>query len=205
MKPFIAIPAYQGFSAEFSNCVMRLACNPKKGMRIEIFSSNPYIGLVRNKLAANFLETDCTDILFIDSDIIFFDKHIERILSHTVPIVGGIYYKKMKEREAVIEGKIGDKREDGLLQVQYIGTGFLRISREVFELMIEMYTKEIGYISEYTNRKEWDFFMCGVYRPTNRWLSEDWYFCQRALDLGFKIYADTKCVLEHIGQAIYPL
>jgi hypothetical protein len=48
----------------------------------------------------------------------------------------------------------------------------------------------------------------GVYRPgvghPGRYLPEDFFLCQRALDLGFKVYADTQVVLKHIGTIPYP-
>ena len=40
---------------------------------------------------------------------------------------------------------------------------------------------------------------------TRRYLSEDWMFCQRWLDIGGKVYGDAGIVLKHIGSAVYPL
>lgn len=39
----------------------------------------------------------------------------------------------------------------------------------------------------------------------SRYLSEDWFFCQRWLDMGGEIFADTWVILRHIGTVIYPL
>lgn len=38
-----------------------------------------------------------------------------------------------------------------------------------------------------------------------RYLSEDWFFCQRWLDMGGTVYLDTGTILKHIGPAIFPL
>lgn len=38
-----------------------------------------------------------------------------------------------------------------------------------------------------------------------RYLSEDWYFCQRWLDLGGEVLMHTKVMVRHFGSAIYPL
>lgn len=38
-----------------------------------------------------------------------------------------------------------------------------------------------------------------------RYLSEDWYFCQRWIDIGGEIFAHTGVVIRHQGQAVYPL
>ena len=48
----------------------------------------------------------------------------------------------------------------------------------------------------------------GVYEYQDghrRYLSEDWYFCQRWLDLGGDVLVDTRIILQHIGTAIFPL
>ncbi len=31
------------------------------------------------------------------------------------------------------------------------------------------------------------------------------FFCQRALDLGYKVFADTRVVLKHCGDCVYPI
>ena len=38
-----------------------------------------------------------------------------------------------------------------------------------------------------------------------RYLSEDWYFCQRWLDLGGEIFGHTRVALRHLGPVIFPL
>jgi len=81
------------------------------------------------------------------------------------------------------------------------------IHREVFERM-----DEEGLAPEYqddkTKRVERDFWRVGV-RPTldghPRYLSEDWYFCQNWLDIGGKVFIDTRVQLGHIGAVAFPL
>jgi hypothetical protein len=50
---------------------------------------------------------------------------------------------------------------------------------------------------------EWDFFPVGV--VNKEYLSEDWYFCDKARALGFKVMLDTRVQLRHEGSAIFPL
>ena len=38
-----------------------------------------------------------------------------------------------------------------------------------------------------------------------RFLTEDWFFCQRWLELGGQVFADTRVVLRHAGRAVWPL
>jgi hypothetical protein len=148
-------------------------------------------------------------------------------MSHAHPVVGGAYPKKQEgelkwvwnlmEPKLVVgglvprkaEGKltwaanaIADKVEkrDGLIPVRYIGTGFMRINRSVFEA-IEHLSPE--YTVDQSKRKERDYWSVGVYK--DRYLSEDWFFCQKCLDVGIPIYADTRIIIKHIGSATYPL
>lgn len=50
-----------------------------------------------------------------------------------------------------------------------------------------------------------DFTATKTELDPGRYLSEDWYFCQRWLDMGGTVYLDTGTILKHIGPAIYPL
>jgi len=164
----------------------------------------------RNRLTRQFLESDCTHLLFIDSDLVFGVEQIKRIMDHPEPIVGGLYCKKQSGKfpQVVINGldDATPMREDHMQRVKYIGTGFIRVAREVFERMIEAYD-DIWYTCDSEKVKEYDFWSMGVYKfkdGTRRFLTEDWYFCQRALDLGYDIWADMHIVLKHSGSILYP-
>jgi hypothetical protein len=169
---------------------------------------DPYIVLARNTAAADFLKKeDFTHILFIDADIMFMWSHIERLLSHDVDLVGGLYCKKQESPgpiwvcNALPERPPEDER--GLLPVKHVATGFMLIKREVFTEMVEMLGDKIGYLEDETDRPLWDFF--DMPRAGGRKISEDWHFCNTARELGFTVYADTKVLLRHIGTSVYPL
>jgi len=216
-KVFIAIPIYGAVDHHFFTCAMKLqqemlmsgihgALRPHFG--------DSAVGRARNALTREFLDSDCTHLLFIDSDLVFSAEHIKRIMEHEEPIVGGLYCKKQEGNppQLVVNAlmKEAPVRPDGLQEVRYVGTGFIRVAREVFEKVIEAHKDEIQYQTDWDNKlTEWDFWTMGVYhykdgsRP--RWLSEDWYFCQRAIDLGYKVYVDMAILLKHSGNVLYPL
>jgi hypothetical protein len=213
MKLFVAYPSYNGLTEEFVRCLLRTTHAKPCAMELRDWPGDSAIGRARNNCAAEFLSSDCTDLLFIDTDLIFSPDHIARIVSHDVDIVGGCYPKKQKQLSWVLntlEGHASPDPDTGLQRVRYMGTGFLRIRRSVFERMIEAYP-EIAYRPDAGEQggDKHDFFTFGVYRDQpdkpGRYLSEDWYFCQRVIDLGINIYADTRIVLKHVGKAIYPL
>lgn len=49
----------------------------------------------------------------------------------------------------------------------------------------------------------YDFFRVGV--KDGRYLSEDYYFCQIAAELGIKTYLDTSIMVEHWGKMKFPM
>lgn len=167
----------------------------------------------RNMLSARFLESDCTHLLFIDGDIGFTPNDVDRITSHDEDIVGGMYPLKNVTRDIQWcgNGLLQDKpvRADGLKEVRYVGTGFCCIRRNVFEKMIAEDREAIEYKSDFPpHQTEWDFWRQGP-RETGvgkiRYLTEDWLFCQRWLELGGKVFADTYVTLRHAGRAVWPL
>jgi hypothetical protein len=90
----------------------------------------------------------------------------------------------------------------GLMPLRYTGAAFLLIQRSVFERMKQDKTID-EYRSDYSGRVEHDFGRPGVYK--GRYLPEDFFFCQRARDLGFKVWADSRVRLQHIGNVSLPL
>jgi hypothetical protein len=212
-KLFIGLPIYGQVDPFFWQSTMKLV--KEFGNEVSIFPrvGDSLIPRARNSITAMFLRSDCTHLLFIDSDIIFSADHIRRIMSHDEDIVGGFYPLKRDGSFQLccntLDGNPGTL-PSGLNPMKYMGSGFLLIARYVLEKIIEVHGKEIEYAPDHARQeKEWDFWRVGVYNFKNgsapRYLSEDWYLCQTALDLGFKVWGDSRIALKHSGHAIYPL
>jgi FkbM family methyltransferase len=204
-KLFVALPVYGQVDPFFTQSMQRLLMDPPCSIVVKYEIGDSLIPRARNRLAQCFLESDCTDLLFIDSDLIFSAAHVKRIMSHMEPLVGGFYPKKQSGDPHWVcnyEVPVPDPREDGLQELVYIGTGFMRISRTVFEQMLKQFGPALEYRCDDTGRLEHDFFSVGAFK--GRYLSEDWYFCQRWRDLGGKVWGDTKFFLKHVGMKIYP-
>lgn len=172
------------------------------------WSCDPSVERARNILTANFLESDCTHILFVDADIGFSSADVERICGHEELVVGGLYpLKTMTESVQWCANGLqpGDAlvREDGLTEVKYAGTGFLCIAREVFEAL-KQHIAVLPYTQDFPpHRKEICYWFQRV--CNGRFLTEDWNFSQLCQDLRFKIFLDSKVVLRHSGRAEWPL
>ena len=103
---------------------------------------------------------------------------------------------------------VGEMDERRLTPVKYMGTGFLCVAKAVFEKMIAELGDTLIFKVDETEKVGFDFWPVGVYQfkdGSRRYLSEDWFFCQRAIDLGFTVYGDNGILLRHSGNAVYPL
>jgi FkbM family methyltransferase len=210
---FIGIPIAGSAPVGFIGSIVRYVRRAPKNTTIAFDTNSGLVAMARNNFVWQFLQTDADRLLMLDSDLIFEPEHVERILSHDEDIVGGCYPIKGEGELSLCGNGLLNREEpirpDGLQRLRYIGTGFMCIRRHVIEAMIEADRAEIEYQKdEPPHRTQWDLFRMGV-RPTadarRRYLTEDWFFCQRANELGFKVWADTQVCLRHIGTAIWPL
>ena len=215
----LAVPVYGGVDPHFYSSMLALTSRRgERDYRIHIppaLVGESLVCRARNRLACDFLASDATHLLFIDSDLIFSPEHVDRIAAHAargVPIVAGLYPKKQRALGWVcnVLEPCPEPDKHDLQPVKYAGTGFLCIAREVFEAMMAAYP-EARYDpddGDAWDRDLWEFFPVGIREcpetGRRRLLSEDWWFCQRARDLGYEVMMDTRIVLKHVGQFIYP-
>lgn len=214
LKLFIGAPIHETVDPHFVKCFAQLSAG-YNGSDCIIY---PHIGdslitRARNSITRQFLATDCTHLLFIDSDLVFSNHHVERILKHKEDIVGGAYCKKQEGPPQLVANSLDgqaviSEHDSNVVKVKYVGTGFMRISRRVFEDMIAKFGEEIWYNCDDGERTlEHDFWKAAVYTfpdNTRRYLSEDWWFCQKAMDIGYDIWMDLACVLKHSGGGLWP-
>lgn len=210
--------------ANFLLCCIRGFAS--RDIHIERFSDS-LVPRARNRAAAAFLRSDRDYILFIDGDIVFDPSHIDGLMESDDPILAGLYCKKSREVEPCLNTipELGNQPVGGLIEIARAGTGFLRIARHVLEAMKERdvpsSSSPAGDVSSvlrplsssstdwrfaphYINHgiDEWDFFPTGV--KNREYLSEDWYFCDRARALGFKVMLDSRIQAKHEGITFYP-
>lgn len=167
---------------------------------IQLGDSHP--GRGRNRAAAEFLKTPCEYMLFIDADIIFNSDHIRTLMASDEPLLCGVYPVKEPNLRLCAVGLDGyidvESNRDKPVAVKRAGTGFMRIHRSVFE---RLKACSAAYLNH--GEPQWDFFQSGV--RDNEWLSEDWFFCDKAREAGFRVMLHLGIQLHHEGTAVYPL
>lgn len=161
----------------------------------------------RNQIATDALRDGFEELMWIDSDVAFEPEAVDRLRSHGLPITCGVYPKKGQRSfasnfsegvAAVVFGNGG-----GLVEIPYAGAGFLHTRREVYDVLKE----RLG-LPECNGR--WGPTMVPFFQPiviplgAGHWyLAEDYSFCHRARECGFRILADTTFRLQHIGSYPY--
>lgn len=153
---------------------------PKKAYKWSNFRAEQVIGEI-NKLN----EEDCKD------DSKYEKLVIPMLLDYVVRVDGNLTSLKPVNEE------------DCVKEVNYVGTGFMLIKREVIEKMCEYYKKTKFSFSknEFSSFDNDEFlfalFDCEV--VNEEYLSEDYLFCKRWKEMGGKIHAYTKTKLKHTG------
>lgn len=106
----------------------------------------------------------------------------------------------IKLTAGMIRMQIG--HDESLIRVPLIGTAFMCIDRSVLEDLknkVETYYYPHPMTGEDTLM--WDFFPCTVQKQ--RYISEDWGFCELARKYGHDIILDTDVVVNHHGMHNY--
>jgi hypothetical protein len=207
MKIFVAMPVYDGklpLQTAISLLQEQLLCGQNGHELVCCFlpsCSVPAAG--RNQLVQSFMESDCDRLVFLDSDISFPQGALLKIAGLPVEFVGGCYrYKKENEDYPITWKKEGEElyaNELGLLEVGMLPTGFLALSRSVFEKFQEKFPERH---TTHHGRKQFCYFQM-VFHAGQEW-SEDTYFCKEWRDMGGKVYLDPEIPLSHWEQKYIP-
>lgn len=156
-------------------------------------------------IAQMFMDGDFKYLMFIDSDISFDPAFINKLREYNKPIIGGVYLKKKLPYEPVYNRDLAFDPQSGLSIMREIGTGFMMIRRDVFAAIRAM-NPEHDYKPDddqpQASKNYHDWFRVGV--KNGRYLSEDYFFCQNALDLGIPTFLDKSMLVVHHGQMQFP-
>lgn len=156
----------------------------------------------RNALIARFIESNCTDFLFLDTDVTFKPEDIFRLLALATnkDVVGGVYPKKNKDTELAVDLVYSPtaspvmEPEYNLYEARHLPTGFMLIRRHVIEKMMEAYP-DLMYAEP--NEQLVCYALFDFQLKNGTYYGEDYIFCQRARALGFKLYVDPLLELGH--------
>jgi FkbM family methyltransferase len=181
----IAIPTNKYIEPETMKAIYDLEV--PEGYKTEFqFFYGYQVDQIRNLIASWAIRYDY--LFAVDSDIVFKPDTLKKLLSYNKDIVSGLYIQR-KPGQHILElyraGKnipYNDIKGLGLIEVDGCGFGCVLVNSNVFRAI------------------QYPHFVYRSALDHAQTLSEDVYFCMKAKDNGFKIYADTTILCEHIGN-----
>jgi len=190
MKIAIASLSNRGFQPDTVKSLLELKCPYDK--EIIIATQGYHIAENRNYITANALKAGCDFIFTVDDDMIFPPDTLERLLVHKKDIVGVPYHPRLEvgketykdlDKTHIITLKGEGKKE--LFECEAIGTGIMLINTKIlYDIKQPFFAFE---------SHETGFTIQG----------EDWYFCKKAREAGYKVWCDPKIKVGHLGVKIY--
>ena len=165
-----------------------------------LLSGGVHVDDNRNTITKDFLESDCTDLVFLDADVSWQSQDLVKLCQYDLDVVGGVYPYRRKDprntsNKMPVRMKPGAEIVDGLLEVDGLPTGFLRIRRHVLETLAEdagKFEKNGEYYPLIFERTVYD----------GQRMGGDINFCRKWQEEGGKLYASTEMRLGHIAKQV---
>lgn len=230
-KIFLAVPMYGGqctgvfvqsllaLQGLFSSQGITLCC--------AFMFNESLITRARNNLAHQFLETDCTHLLFIDADMKFFAEDVFRMVVTDKDLMVAICPKKEINwgtvKEAAMRGEQDLSRFTGSFVVNLLqntasisvrqdqpfpvaagGTGIMLIKRQVFKKLEKhtpIFRNDMSHMS--AGKPVFQFFTESIDPESGRLLSEDYHFCHAWRKIGGTVWAAPWCRIGHFGSYLF--
>lgn len=202
--PFYEVKGYAPYILSMFQTVYALARHTSVDFEFTELSGDSYVWRARNLLTERFLLSDCTHLIFIDSDQGWSLESLMRLLKADVDVVGGAYPSKNNwEHYSVVvytdEKGIPEVNSEGLIRAQKVPTGFMKIKREVFDKLRKHY-KENWYWEgggTQTMRRMHNYF--GHLTLDHVAYGEDISFCKRWEAIGGELWVEPRCDISHVG------
>lgn len=189
----IGFPLYNNMPVESFLSILKMLVQQTtaKGTVHLIHTRNYPVHLARDHIAKEFLKNKESEyLLFLDSDNIFPENLIQRLLEIDADISSAVSFKKECPYEPTMYKKTAGKKyqsieeyqENEIIEVDAVGMACCLIKRKVFE----------------TIKSPWYEFTI----LEDGFIGEDLTFCKKVKEAGFTIKVDTGLVAAHVGGII---
>jgi hypothetical protein len=172
------------------------------GCGIECFGGHGGIHIIRNWFCQKFLESPCTDLFFIDSDIAADPDAYVKLIEHPVDVVLGLYRSRMNpEVYAFLGENLHRDPATGLVAIRSGPAGFLRIRRHVIEKMAAGLRDD-----EWSTMPLQDLRIPTIFdfkQRNGHYLGEDTNFFLKWEEMGGNTWIDPDIELSHWGATTY--
>ena len=200
-KVLLATTAYDSPDASYTFSIARSrealsAAGIQSGYYL--LQGNCHVDDARNAVVRDFLESDCTELVFLDADVSWEPDALVQLCQIDKDLVGGIYpYRRESDEETMPVRHLPEIKVDGdLIEVEGLPTGFMKIKRHVLETMAataKHFLKDDG--KPHPVLFERDYFGGGR-------RGGDIRFCMVWREMGGKVFAAPELRLGHCGKMV---
>lgn len=175
----------------------------------------------RNHIAAVAIRGGWDKLMFIDADAKWSFQDFLRVVTSPHDLTAGAcplkcfpislnylpfeddehYYKDMiRSVDSLLKMRDGHKKQ--YIPVAYIGTAFMCISRKLL-LMAAEKSEEYQYPNPGTGNLHTHWNMFAATPKHGKFMSEDWYFCDLAREMGLDVMLDSNVIISHVGNHMF--
>lgn len=193
MRLLIGIPSTDFLHVEFVKSLTNLILRLKED-EIDFtvhFESGTLVYVARDNIASKAINGGFTHVLWLDSDMVFTDDFLDSLMFCGKPFVAGIFQSRRKGYHSALFKNLDidnlerfEEYPHGTFEIAGCGFAGVLIETEILrQVMVNHGT---------------------CFLPMKMY-GEDLAFCKRAVDMGYKIYAEPTAVMGHVGHiTIYP-
>jgi hypothetical protein len=199
----IGTPALGSVDPRFTASLVKAAVHAKENhhtLTWAVVMQDAMLARARNTIVRQFLASDSSHLVFIDSDTVFTFDDILALVSSERDVIGAIVSRKSDSgatNALPLPGGLTSGLDE---EVAFVGTGFLCISRKCLENMITQYP-ETAYRNAPNESESYALFDTGV--MGGQYVGEDLMFCLRWRKMGGRIWVRPALDIGHIGTRDY--
>ena|SRR3990167_8343224 len=203
----LTVCTHRTIDIDVMQSIMNLAKESRHSFTWGPVRGDALIERARNRAASYFL-LECKEdvLLFIDDDVVFEPKDAIKLIDNVMngaDICSGVYIQKgvLGKTWVQFDGQeIEFSKTSAMVEVEAVPTGFLAIKRKVLEKLSGTLP-----LCHPKTLKFYPFFTPLYTKKSDTWvhLGEDYAFCYRARESGFKVFLDPSLLLGHKGEYIY--
>lgn len=209
MRVAVCLPSHGAAFRDHEKCLARLRVAKPDWLFLEL-PGMPCIDIGRASLAESALREKADVLLWLDSDMVFNVSTCDEIVAQAMAqqaVVGCLYAGKKfgaKPQCAFLAGTGAFTAYEGgsLLEVEAIGFGVVAHPASMLEGVAKKLHLPTLKILDFSIRPWFTTDATGKWEAMH---SDDYAFCRRAREAGYRIFADTRQRVGHIGFHTYML
>lgn len=169
-----------------------------------IVMQDAMLARARNTIVREFLASDSSHLLFVDSDTVFTFDDILALIGCGRDVVAAEVSRKSDDGATNItklpDGQGQVDANPAIREVAFAGTGFMLLTRKCLESMVKQYP-ETAYRNAPNEQPSHALFDTGVVQ--GQYVGEDLMFCLNWRKMGGRVWAHRGLKIGHVGTKVY--